>query len=138
MKTIAMLVATCAGALGATAAFAEGTPRANGLDDGSDWLTVHAPRILRRPAARGISSNEQIVYLSNRVNYAGLNLALHADVLELRRRIVESATVSCEQLAVLSPFADLDTAECVREAIDDAMVRAREVVAAAMAANATE
>ena len=51
---------------------------------------------------------------------------MHSDVLELRKRIVESAQTACEQLQALSPL---------REAIDDAMVRAQKVVAAAMEAD---
>jgi UrcA family protein len=105
------------------------------VEDESGWLTVYAPRVFRRPADRRASgTNDELVSIAHRVSYAGLDLAMHGDVLELRRRIVESAQTGCEQLAALSPLADLDTANCAREAIEDAMVRARKVVAAAMAA----
>jgi UrcA family protein len=109
---------------------------AQNLEDETGWLTVHAPQVFRRPAdGRAGAVEHELVGIEHRVSYAGLDLAMHADVLELRRRIVESAQTGCDQLAALSPLADLDTARCVREAIADAMVRAQRVVAAAMQAH---
>jgi UrcA family protein len=103
-------------------------------EDEQGWLTVHAPRVFRQPAdGRGEVATNELVGIAHRVNYAGLDLAMHADVLELRKRITESAQNACEQLDVLSPLADLDTARCVREAVEEASVRMNELVAAAIA-----
>lgn len=135
MKGTLALALGCFGALSGAASFAEADRQPGGAEDEPGFLTVHAPRVLRRPTDQRARSNEELVYIAHRVSYAGLDLAMHADVLELRKRIVESANVACEQLAALSPLADLDTAACVRDAIDDAMERARAVVAAAMAAH---
>jgi UrcA family protein len=135
MNTRSKLLCGCLTLLAGNAVFAEPDRATNNVDDESGFLTVHAPRVFRRPAdgkAGGI--NNELVSIAHRVSYEGLDLAMHADVLELRKRIVESAQTGCEQLAALSPLADLDTAACVREAIDDAMVRAQKVVAAAMEA----
>jgi hypothetical protein len=57
---------------------------------------------------------------------------MHADVVELRKRIAESAQTACEQLAALVLLADLDTASCVREAIRDATERADKLIAMAI------
>jgi UrcA family protein len=130
--------------LGCCALFACGTVLAESTSnthvvDESGWLTVHAPRVFRRPidGAAG-RSNTELVAIAHRVSYAGLDLAMHADVLELRKRIGESARTGCEQLAALSPLANLDTARCVREAVEDATARANKLVAAAIEAYETE
>ena len=118
------------------AAFAAPDESSQSVVNESGWLTVQAPRVFRRAAdGRHERSNTDLVFIAHRVSYEGLDLAMHSDVLELRKRIVESAQTACEQLQALSPLADLDTATCVREAIDDAMVRAQKVVAAAMEAD---
>jgi UrcA family protein len=125
---------TCLALLGGSSVFAEPDRPTQSVEDESGWLTVQAPRVFRLPAdGRASGTNNELVAIAHRVSYAGLDLAMHADVLELRRRIVESAQTGCEQLAALSPLADLDTPTCVRDAIEDAMARAQKVVAAAMA-----
>jgi UrcA family protein len=133
MTIRAKLLYGCLALLGGNSVFAEPDRPTQNIDDESGWLTVQAPRVFRRPAdGRARGTNNELVAIAHRVSYAGLDLAMHADVLELRRRIVESAHTGCEQLAALSPLADLDAATCAREAIDDAMARAQKVVAAAM------
>jgi UrcA family protein len=135
MRTRAHVLHACLALLAASPVVAEPDTQTNSVEDESGWLTVHAPRVFRLPVDRRAGgTNNELVAISHRVSYAGLDLDMHADVLELRRRIVESATTGCEQLAALSPLADLDTATCKRESIDDAMVRAQKVVADAMAA----
>ena len=130
----------CLAFLVSSAALADTGESTQRAVDESGWLTVHAPRVLRHQAdSRTSDANKlELVSIENRVNYAGLDLAMHADVLELRKRIVESAETGCAQLKALSPLADLDTAACEREAIDDAMERARTLVAAAMTPHAAE
>jgi UrcA family protein len=133
------VLGACLALLAATPVRAEPDGPTNKVEDESGWLTVHAPRILRRPAdGRPGATTDELVSIAHRVSYEGLDLAMHADVLELRRRIVESAQIGCEQLAAISPLADLDTAACARDAIEDAMARARKLVAAAMQAYEAE
>jgi UrcA family protein len=127
-RCAALLLATVA-----LPALAENANRPNGIADETGFLTVYAPRLLRASSAKPSDpASTQTVSIEHRVSYAGLDLAMHADVLELRKRIVESAETACAQLEVLYPLADLDTAACERGAIKDAMERARKVVAAAM------
>jgi UrcA family protein len=97
------------------------------------WLTVRALRVPRLPG-EGTPTHEStdLVFLAHRVSYAGLDLAMREDILELRKRITESAQTACNQLAVLFPLADLDTSSCVREAIRDATERADRVIAMAI------
>jgi UrcA family protein len=98
----------------------------------SEWLTVDAAPVHRRPVDGQSRGYTDFAFITYRVSYAGLHLAVHADVVELRKRIAESAQTACEQLATLVPLADLDTASCVRDAIRDATERADRVIAMAI------
>lgn len=128
----------CCALLACGGVFADPTPVKNVADE-IGWLTVHAPRVFRRPVdANTGGATTEWVAIARRVSYADLDLAMHADVLELRKRIDESARTGCQQLAALSPLADLDTASCVREAVREALERAEALVAAAMGTHHTE
>jgi len=101
-------------------------------DEDSGWITVEAPRVVRQEVgAKSDSTRLDLVSLTHRVNYTGLDLAMHADALELEKRIRESAQTGCEQLAALYPLANLDTPACVREALTGAMAQAQRLIAAA-------
>ena len=84
------------------------------------WITVEAPRIVRHEAGKTEPSESDRVTLTHGVPYGDLDLAMHADVLELERRIAERAQVACEQLDALYPLGNLDMAACVRRALEGA------------------
>ncbi|HLF13145.1 MAG TPA: UrcA family protein [Gammaproteobacteria bacterium] len=96
------------------------------------WIIVKAPRV-QREVVEATSTNTTIerVSLTHEVSYAGLDLAMYADVRELQKRIKEGAETACAQLDVLYPLADLDTAACVEQAVSGAMAQAEEVIATA-------
>jgi UrcA family protein len=118
--------------LGAGTSIAEPVDLPGGGTEESEWLRVHAAPVHRRPVDGRSRGSTEIPFITYRVSYAGLDLAMHADVVELRKRIAESAQTACEQLAALVLLADLDTASCVREAIRDATERADKLIAMAI------
>jgi UrcA family protein len=118
--------------LSAGTSIAEPVDLLGGGTDEPGWLTVYAPSAHRRPVDGRSRGSTEIVFIAHRVSYAGLDLAMHADVVELRTRIAEGAQTACEQLAALVPPADFDTASCVRNAIREATERADRVIAMAI------
>jgi UrcA family protein len=127
-STLAAAVATvCAGlAFGFS-----GEAAAQDATEDELWITVVAPRLERESVGRTVTGRSEIVAITHRVSYAGLDLTKQADVKELEQWVGESAQTACEQLAVLYPVADLDTRACVREAVRDATVQVEQAVAAA-------
>jgi hypothetical protein len=73
----------------------------------------------------------QDVSLSYRVNTAGLNLALHADVLELEKRVKDAALTGCKEIGRQYPNSTPDVADCAKAASDKAMIKVNALAAAA-------
>jgi UrcA family protein len=93
-------------------------------------LTVVAPRLVREEVGRqpATASDVELVSLTRRVSYSDLDLALHAHVLELERRIEATAREACEQLARLFPRSDPKTPDCLAEAVAGARVQAEQAI----------
>jgi UrcA family protein len=68
-----------------------------------------------------------IVY---RVNYADLNIGTHSGAVELEKRIRDSATKACEQLAKLYAETTEPATGCVQSAVKNAMAANKAVAAA--------
>ena len=127
MNATSKLAALCGLALAASLAVSAGTAHAEGDETG--WITVRAPRVDRLVTeSRGGVAPTEVVSLTHRVDYRGLDLAMHSDVRELYRLINESAETACAQLAALSPLADLDTQSCERQARQGAWAQAQKVI----------
>jgi UrcA family protein len=95
-------------------------------------LVVVAPRLVRHEVGRTNSGSPvELVYLTRRVSYADLDLKVHANVLELEKRIEQTAREACKQLETLFPLSAADTPDCVGDAVDAAMKDARIAIAAA-------
>jgi UrcA family protein len=95
-------------------------------------LVVVAPRLVRREVDRtNAGSPVELVSLTRRVSYADLDLKMHANVLELEKRIENVAKEACEQLAVVFPLSESTTADCVDDAVDGAREQARAAIEAA-------
>ena len=96
-------------------------------------LTVVAPRLVRQELGRqpATASPVELVSLTRRISYSDLDLALHANVLELQRRIEATAREACEQLARLFPLSDPKTPDCVAEAVAGARLQAEQAIRAA-------
>lgn len=71
------------------------------------------------------------ISLSYVVNTAGLDLASHADVMTLEKRVRDAALTACKEIGLKYPNSTPNDADCAKTASDKAMVRVNELVAAA-------
>jgi UrcA family protein len=69
-----------------------------------------------------------IVY---KVSYADLNLATHSGAMELQKRVKDSATKACAQLAKLYPNTVESDPPCAQAATKNGMAQADKAIAAA-------
>ena len=71
--------------------------------------------------------------ISYGVSYAGLDLASAAGAAEIEKRVNDAAREACREISARRPLQQFTTSEaqCVRAAVDKAMVRVHELVAAA-------
>jgi UrcA family protein len=99
-----------------------------------DEITVRATRNM------GVKSDTQTppggaqvkdISLSYVVTSAGLNLALHSDVLELQKRVKDAALTACKEIGHQYPNSMPSDAECAKAASDKAMTKVNTIVAAA-------
>ena len=96
-------------------------------------VTVQASRVVNQKLVGHTSAGIPIVdvSLSYGVSYAGLNLALHADVMELEKRVNDAAQAACKELTRKYPVSQQTDAECAKQAVDKAMAKVNELAAAA-------
>jgi len=96
-------------------------------------VTVQASRVVNQKLVGHTSAGIPIVdvSLSYGVSYAGLNLALHADVMELEKRVNDAAQAACKELGRKYPVSQQTDAECAKQAVDKAMAKVNELAAAA-------
>jgi len=132
-KTAPALPAAC---LALTAAFSTG-PTARAQQQAApimEEVVVVAPRLFRREQVGRAASGAPIerISVTRRVSYSDLDLKLHADVMELERRVADMSKEACEQTDTLFRLENLEpsTAECIRRTQDAAMLQVREAVAA--------
>lgn len=96
-----------------------------------DEIIVIAPGVYRDDTGRRTSSGIPIQELTTRraIDTYDLNLRHDADVAELHRRIRETAEEACEEIerSARGPLLSSER-ECVREATDDAMAQAEDLV----------
>ncbi len=71
------------------------------------------------------------ISLSYAVKSSGLNLALHADVLELQKRVKDAALLACKEIGRQYPNSTPNDADCAKSAADKAMVKVNALAAAA-------
>lgn len=78
-------------------------------------------RLVGRPNALG--ARTEILELKRQVSFADLDLSKHADVIELKSRIEDTAKEACEELAEMYPIPLWDKADfrrCITGAIESA------------------
>ncbi len=111
----------------------EDEEREEGQAQLEEMIVIEAPRVVRQQVGRSPTTGApvELISLSRRVSYADLDLQMHADVMELERRINDTAEEACMQLAELYPLGDTDMPTCVRQAVAGAMEQAEEAIAAA-------
>lgn len=96
-----------------------------------EQVTVVAPRLVRHTERTPTGAANELVSLTRRVSIGDLDLTKYADVMELEKRINETAEEACDYLAEMFPLASPDTPDCVRRAVDGAMAQAHEAIAQA-------
>ncbi len=71
------------------------------------------------------------ISLSYKVSYADLDLGSTEGKVALEKRINDAARAACKEISRLHPGAKPDDAGCTKAAVDEAMIRVREAIAAA-------
>jgi UrcA family protein len=94
-------------------------------------ITVQATRLAKTTSR--ISGGIPIVdaTLSYGVSYANLDLASHAGAMELEKRVHNAAMTACKEIAKQVPDATPSVEDCAKNAAGKAMVKVRELEAAA-------
>lgn len=103
------------------------------LAQNMEEITVQGTRVLDVKDAghtmAGIPLRD--ISLSYHVNIADLDLATQYGPIALERRVKDAATAACAELGQKYPLSRPDTAACAKSATDNAMVKARALVATA-------
>ena len=100
-----------------------------------EGVDVAASRIVKEQV--GTAMNLAPIYsisLSYRVSYADLDLGTKAGAAALEKRVQTAAAAACKEVRRVYPEAEPGGSACAKNAVDEAMVRVHEVVAAASAA----
>ena len=96
-------------------------------------ITVIAPWSVTKEVESRTSTGGKVelISLMRHVYYGDLNLANHADVMTLEKRISDIAKESCEQLAKMYPLSSPNSPNCVEKAAASAKAQMDKVVATA-------
>jgi len=100
-----------------------------------EGVDVQASRIVQEKV--GTAMNLAPIYsisLSYRVSYSDLDLSTKAGAAALEKRVQTAGSAACKEVRRVYPEAEPGDSACAKQAVDEAMVRVREVVAAASAA----
>ena len=119
------------GAVLAAAAFALIGPIAAAQN--VEEVTVQGTRVMTTEAAGRTSTGIPLVdvSLSYGVSVADLDLASQYGPIALEKRVRDAATAACEELGRKYSDATPNDADCIKVAMNEAMVRVRELEAAA-------
>ena len=100
-----------------------------------EGVDVAASRIVKEQV--GTAMNLAPIYsisLSYRVGYSDLDLSTKAGAAALEKRVQTAGAAACKEVRRVYPEAEPSDSACAKNAVNEAMVRVREVVAAANAA----
>jgi UrcA family protein len=98
----------------------------------TEEVSVQASRILAKQAGRDPAGIPIMnVSLSYGVSYAGLDLVSSAGVVELEKRVNYAALKACEEINRQYPTGAPSIEKCAKAAVEKAMVKVDELVAAA-------
>jgi UrcA family protein len=123
---VTSLVTIGASALGSCAAFAQQSAQK------VEEIIVTAPWSLgRQVVSQTPTGKEELVSLTRYVYYGDLDLAKHADVMTLEKRVSDIAKESCEQLAKMYPVSGTNPPNCVEKAAASAKPQMDKLISAA-------
>jgi UrcA family protein len=94
-------------------------------------VIVEAPHVEKTAQVGPMGQRMPALSIVYKVNYADLNLGTHSGAVELEKRIKDSATKACQQLAKLYPETTEGDTPCVQGAVKSAMTQANKAIAAA-------
>jgi UrcA family protein len=98
----------------------------------TEEVSVQASRIFAKQAGRDPAGIPIMnISLSYGVSYAGLDLVSSAGVVELEKRVNDAALKACEEINHQYPVSVESNTKCAKEAVDKAMVKVHDLVAAA-------
>jgi len=100
---------------------------ASPADSSTEVIEVDAPRLLKFET-QPTNATLQKMSLEGPVRYDDLDLRTDGGVAELRSRIAQESADICAHLAQLYPVYAAAGTSCVKDAIDDANVKANRVV----------
>jgi len=123
-----MKVGTLRIALATIGALVVGGPS---LAQQSSEVIVEAPHVEKTTQPGPMGRRMPALSIVYKVNYADLNIATHSGAVELEKRIRDSATQACQQLAKLYPDTIEGKTPCVEGAVKGAMEQAKKAIAAA-------
>ena len=92
-------------------------------------VVVEAPHVEKTTQAGPMGQRLPAVSIVYRVNYSDLNIATHSGAVELEKRIKDTATKACGQLAKLYPESTEGETSCVQGAVKNAMAGVNKAVA---------
>lgn len=102
--------------------------------DQIEGVNVEASRIVKEQVGRAPNlAPINAISLSYRVSYADLDLATPAGAAALEKRVNDAAEAACKEIGRLYPLATPDDLTCTKAAVKEAMVKVKEVQAAAKA-----
>ncbi len=94
-------------------------------------VIVEAPHVEKTTQTGPMGRPMTALSIVYKVSYADLNIATHSGAVELEKRIRDTATKACAQLAKLYPETSEGPTPCVEGAIKNGMAQLNKAVAAA-------
>jgi UrcA family protein len=95
-------------------------------------VTVQGTRVLNTKVETTSAGTPILdVSISYGVGYADLNLASQYGPIALEKRVRDAAKAACEEISRQYPQTTTSNADCARAATDKALIKVRELVAAA-------
>jgi UrcA family protein len=96
-------------------------------------ITVTAPWAISKEVVGRTSTGgkEELISLTRHVYYGDLDLAKHADVMTLEKRVSDTAKESCDQLAKMYPLSGPNPPNCAERAAASAKAQMDKIIAAA-------
>lgn len=94
-------------------------------------VVVEAPHVEKTTQAGPMGQRLPAVSIVYRVTYSDLNIATHSGAVELEKRIKDTATQACGQLAKLYPESTEGATSCVQGAVKSSMAQVNKAIAEA-------
>ena len=137
-RTILISGAVASAALGFAAAVYGAVPQMATVPPITEQIIIEAPRyvVKRLPVSGRENSlmNAEVVSISHPVGYSDLDLSKAEDAAILKKRVSDTATQICIELNSKYPKTQFRVVygkdDCLKSAVDDAMLIANEVIAA--------